>query len=107
MSGKDHSIGLTTYFAVFAALMVFTALTVWVAFQDFGALNNVIALGIAVVKSTLVVLFFMHVIHSSRLTKILMGVSVFFFLILVAFVFADVWTRDMFQITGRPPIIGG
>lgn len=106
MSDKPH-IGLPTYFGVFVALMVLTTLTVWVAFQDFGALNNVIALGIAVIKSTLVVLYFMHVIHSTPLTKIVLISSVFFFLILVAFVFADVWTRGMLNIVGRPPVIGG
>lgn len=106
MSSKPH-IGLPTYFAVFAALLVLTALTVWVAFQNFGAYNNVIALGIAVVKSTLVVLFFMHVLHSTPLTKMVLITSVFFFLILVAFVYADVWTRGMLNIPGRPPLIGG
>ena len=106
MSSKPH-IGLPTYFAVFVALLVFTGLTVWVAFQDFGAFNNVIALGIAVVKSTLVVLFFMHVLHSTPLTKLVLLTSVFFFLILVAFVYADVWTRGMLDIPGRPPMIGG
>lgn len=106
MSTKSH-IGLPTYFAVFAALLFFTGLTVWVAFQDFGVFNNVIALGIAVIKSTLVVLFFMHVIHSTPLTKIVLVTAVFFFLILVAFVYADVWTRGMLTIPGRPPMIGG
>ena len=107
MSSENHQIGLTTYFGVFAALMVLTALTVWVAFQDFGALNNVIAIGIAVIKSTLVVLFFMHVIHSTPLTKITLVSSVLFFLILIAFVFGDVWTRGMLNIADRPPMIGG
>ena len=104
---EKHSVGLPTYFGVFAALMVFTALTVWVAFQDFGAYNNLIALGIAVIKATLVVLFFMHVIHSTPLTKIILVTSLFFFLLLVAFVYADVWTRELLDLPGRPPIMGG
>jgi cytochrome c oxidase subunit 4 len=103
---KPH-IGLPTYFGVFTALLVLTAITVWVAFQDFGALNNVIALGIAVIKSTLVVLFFMHLVHSTPLTKIVLVISVFFFLILVAFVYADVWTRALLDLPDRPPMIGG
>lgn len=109
MSTKEadyHHIGLGTYFAVFAALMVLTAITVWVAFQDFGALNNFIAIGIATIKATLVVLFFMHVLHSTPLTKIVLVTSVFFFLILVAFVYADVWTRSLLNIADRPPVIG-
>ncbi len=105
-SSEHHSIGLPTYFAVFGALLVLTFVTVWVAFQDYGYLNNVIALGIATVKATLVVLFFMHVLHSSPLTKIVLLVAVLFFLLLVAFVYADVLTRAMLEIPGRPPMIG-
>lgn len=105
-SSEHHSIGLPTYFAVFGALMVLTFVTVWVAFQDYGYLNNVIALGIATIKATLVVLFFMHVLHSSPLTKIVLLVAVMFFLLLVAFVYADVLTRTMLEIPGRPPMIG-
>jgi cytochrome c oxidase subunit 4 len=101
----DHGISVLTYLGVFAALLVLTALTVWVAFQDFGQLNNVIALGIAVIKSTMVVLFFMHVLHSTPLTKIVLVTSVFFFLILVAFVYADVWTRALLNLPERPPMI--
>lgn len=100
-----HSISVATYLGVFAALLVLTALTVWVAFQDFAWLNNIIALGIAVIKSTLVVLFFMHVLHSTPLTKIVLITSVFFFLLLVAFVYADVWTRALLNLPERPPII--
>lgn len=105
-SSEHHSIGLPVYFAVFGSLMVLTFVTVWVAFQDFGYLNNVIALGIATIKATLVVLFFMHVLHSSPLTKIVLLVAVLFFLLLVAFVYADVLTRTMLEIPGRPPMIG-
>lgn len=105
-SSEHHGPGLITYFAVFGALMVLTFATVWVAFQDFGYLNNVLALGIATIKATLVVLFFMHVLHSSPLTKAVLLISVLFFLVLVAFVYADVLTRTMLNITGRPPMIG-
>lgn len=106
MSDNEHHIGLPQYFSVFGALMVLTALTIWVAFQDFGWLNNVIAVGIAVIKATLVILWFMHVRYSSRLTKSVLLVSIFFFLVLVAFVFADTLTRGMLEIADRPPVIG-
>jgi cytochrome c oxidase subunit 4 len=107
VSDSQHHIGLQQYFSVFAALMGLTALTVWVAFQNFGWLNNVLAVGIAVVKSTLVILWFMHVRQSSRLTKSLIIVAMFFFLVLVSFVLADSYTRGMLTIPGRPPVIGG
>jgi cytochrome c oxidase subunit 4 len=107
VSDSQPHIGLGSYFAVFFALMVLTAVTIWVAFMDFGFLNNVIAVGIAVIKGSLVILYFMHVRHSSKLTKALLPLSIAFFIVLVAFVFADVWTRGMLEIFGRPPVIGG
>ena len=107
MSDSQHHIGLRQYFSVFFALMALTALTVWVAFQNFGFMNNVIAVGIAVIKASLVILWFMLVRYSSTLTKYLLPVSIFFFLVLVAFVISDTWTRGMLEIADRPPIIGG
>lgn len=107
MSDGQQHIGLPQYFSVFGALLALTGLTVWVAFQDYGWLNNVFAVGIAVVKATLVVLWFMHVRHSSRLTKSLIITAVFFFLILVAFVLSDEVTRGMLTILDRPPVMGG
>lgn len=68
-----HIVGTGVYLAIFAALMVLTAVTVWAARQDFGAFNTVVALGIAVAKATLVVLFFMHVKYSSALTKLVVA----------------------------------
>jgi cytochrome c oxidase subunit 4 len=53
------------YLSVFAALLVFTAITVWVAGVDLGPLNTPVALGIAVTKGTLVILFFMHVKYAA------------------------------------------
>jgi cytochrome c oxidase subunit 4 len=60
-------IGLKTYYAVFAALLVLTAVTTGAAFVDLGPFNVAVAMGIAVVKAVLVALFFMHLRHSSRL----------------------------------------
>jgi cytochrome c oxidase subunit IV len=88
-----HVIPLKVYYLIFGALLVLTAITVAVAFFDLGAMNNVIALTIAVTKATLVVLYFMHVRYSSRLTWVFVGAGFFWFLILIAFVFADVLSR--------------
>ena len=88
---------LRRYLSVFAALMVLTATTVWAAYQDFGRLSDVVALAIATLKATLVVLYFMHVKDSTKLTKITVVGSIGFFLLLMAFVFADIWTRGMFE----------
>ena len=91
MSG--HIVPLRIYFAVFAALMLFTALTVWAAFQDFGTMNTVVALAIAAVKATLVILYFMHVRYSSGLVRISASIGFVFLMILLGFTIADVASR--------------
>ena len=90
---SHHVTSQGTYFAIFAALMVLTALTVWVAFQDFGAMNVPIAFAIATIKATVVVLFFMHVIHSPRLTAAILVGSLIFVGILFVLTFSDYLSR--------------
>lgn len=90
-----HVSPLSTYFAIFGALMVLSAITVGAAFVNLGSLNPVVALAIAVLKATLVILFFMHVKYSSRLTKITVVMSFFFVAILFAETFMDYATRGI------------
>ena len=73
----QHIVTPKTYLQVFAALMMLTGATVWVAFIDLGALNTVIAMAIAVAKAILVILIFMHVRYSSPLTRIVVCGGVF------------------------------
>ena len=68
MLDVGHVAPKSMYYAVFAALIVGTALTVLVAFYDLGPLNNVLMLGSRSAKALLVILFFMHVRWSTRLT---------------------------------------
>jgi cytochrome c oxidase subunit 4 len=96
-----HVSPLRTYFLVFLALMAGTAVTVWVAFFDLGALNNVAALAIAVVKASLVVLFFMHVAHSTRLTKLVVVGGFFWLLLLFLFTLADYMNRGWLGVPGK------
>jgi cytochrome c oxidase subunit 4 len=91
---SSHIVPKSTYYAIFAALMIGTALTVWIAFQDLGALNTPVALGIAIVKATLVILYFMHVKYSPRLTKLVVVSSVFWLLILLVMTMGDYATRS-------------
>ena len=92
MSG--HISPTSTYFAIFGALMVGTALTVAAAFIDFPAqLNFPIALAIAVTKATLVILFFMHVKYSSKLTWLVVASGFVFLAILLAFTMSDIVSR--------------
>ncbi len=90
---SEHIVPRTVYFAVFGALMVLTAATVAVAFVDLGVLNPLIAMAIATLKAVLVVLFFMHVKYSSRLTQIIIVSGLLWFGILVVLILGDYFTR--------------
>ncbi len=84
---------------IFLALLIGTGLTVAAAFYDFpGPLNAVVALTIAVLKATLVVLFFMHVRYSSRLVWLVIGAALFWLAIMFALTISDYWTRTWFQV---------
>jgi cytochrome c oxidase subunit IV len=91
MSG--HVSPKSTYYAIFGALMVLTAITVGVAFIHLGSLNFPVALAIAITKATLVILFFMHVKYSSRLTKMIVGMAFFFLAILLTLTMTDYLSR--------------
>jgi cytochrome c oxidase subunit 4 len=90
---SEHIVPKRTYYLIFLALMICTGITVAVAFIDLGSFNSVVALTIAVVKATLVVLFFMHVKYSTRLTWAVVVGSVFWLGILLALTFSDYLTR--------------
>ncbi len=85
------------YIGVFLLLMVFTALTVFVAKFDlehiWGPLNIIVAMTIAVIKASAVVLIFMHVRWSSRLTQVIVVSGVFWLIIMLAFTMSDYWSR--------------
>ena len=88
-----HIVPPRIYLTILLALLVATALTVWASFIDLGPMNPVIALAIAATKMILVVLFFMHVKYSTKLTKLTVGAGVFTFLVLVGMTLSDYWTR--------------
>jgi cytochrome c oxidase subunit 4 len=81
------------YAAVFGALLFFTALTVGVSYLELGVFNAVAALGIAVIKGTLVVLFFMHIRYSSKLTKLTLAAGFLTFIVLITMTMTDYISR--------------
>jgi cytochrome c oxidase subunit 4 len=91
----SHISPKSTYYTIFGLLMVLTAVTVAAAFVHIGVLNFPIALGIAVTKATLVVLFFMHVKYSSRLTKLFVAMAFFFLAILFGLTMTDYLSRGL------------
>ena len=104
MSG--HVSPKTTYYAIFGALMVLTAITVTIAFINLGPLNFPVALGIAILKATLVILFFMHVKHSSQLTKLICGTAFYFLFVLFGLTLSDYLSRGWFVAPGETAAAG-
>jgi cytochrome c oxidase subunit IV len=92
---SEHIVSKKLYFVIFGALMVLTILTVWVANIDLGSekLNTVVALAIAVTKAVLVVLYFMHVRYSSRLTWVVVAGGFLWLIIMVGLTMSDYLTR--------------
>jgi cytochrome c oxidase subunit IV len=90
---SEHIVPTRVYYTIFTVLIVCTAITVGVAFVDLGVLNTIAALSIAVFKAVLVVLYFMHVKYSTRLTWVVVVGSVFWLGILLALTMGDYLTR--------------
>ena len=74
--------------------MLGTYITVKAAFVDLGRWNIIIALGIATVKATLVVLYFMHARYSPKRTQLVIVCSVFWLAIMLALTLTDYTTRS-------------
>jgi cytochrome c oxidase subunit 4 len=92
---SEHIVSLRVYFGIFLALLVGTLLTAWVSFFNFpGPLNAIVALTIAVVKATMVVLYFMHMRYSQRLIWLVFGAALFWLAIMFALTFSDYSTRS-------------
>ena len=98
---EGHVAPKSLYYQIFAALLVGTGLTVWVAFIDLGAMNNVVMLTIAIVKALFVVLYFMHVRWSSRLTWVVAASGFFWLIIMFTFTMTDYLSRGWLQGTLR------
>ena len=98
---SEHVDSVKTYAGVWLVLLVLTGVTTAVAYVDLGAFSIVVALAIACVKMLLVALFFMHVRHSTRLTKLVTVGGLLWLGILLAFTLADVWTRGLIGTPGR------
>jgi len=93
VSPESHIVPVSLYVAIWAALMVFTALTVLASSIELGPFNIVIALLIATIKGTLVVLFFMHLRYSSKLTMVTVIAALFWLFIMFSLTLTDYLTR--------------
>ncbi|HTX75031.1 MAG TPA: cytochrome C oxidase subunit IV family protein [Terracidiphilus sp.] len=89
----NHIVSPVVYITVGTLLLILTATTAAVSFIDLGVFNAVVALFIACLKASIVVLFFMHVKYSSKLTKLTIFSGLFTFAVLIALTLSDYMTR--------------
>ncbi len=97
----QHMDAIKTYALVFVALLVLTFLTTFASTRDLGALNTVVALGIACMKMILVALFFMHLRHSTTLTKVVVGGGLMWLAILLVLTMSDFVSRSWLPVPGK------
>ncbi len=98
---SQHVVPLRMNLIIFAALMVLLLTTIGAAYLDLGRGNLPVALLIAAVKATLIVLFFMHVKYSNRLTWIFSGAALLWLTILLSLTMSDFLSRGWLQIAGK------
>jgi cytochrome c oxidase subunit 4 len=90
---SEHVTSRKVYYAVFAALLLLTYATVAVSKIELGRFNTIVALTIAVTKAVMVVLFFMHMRYSTRLTKLVVAGGFVWLALLIGLTMADFLTR--------------
>jgi len=90
---SEKIVSRSVYLTIFTALMVLTVVTYFVAKIDLGPMNIVVALTIAVLKAVLVILYFMHLRYSTRLTQVVLVGGLFWLLIMFGITISDYLTR--------------
>ena len=91
---KHHVVPVKLYATIVGCLFTLTAITALAAFVELGALNTPLAIGIAILKATLVVLFFMHVRYNTPLMWVYAAAGFFMLLIFLALLLQDYMSRD-------------
>jgi len=96
----EHIVTTRVYYTIFASLLTLTAFTVAVAYADLGPLNNVVMLAVAVTKASLVILYFMHVRYSPKLTWLVIGTGFFWLGAMITLTLADPLSRGWLMAIG-------
>ncbi len=90
---EHHVVSPLLYLGILSALLLGTGITVWAAYQNFGPFNIVIALLIATIKMSLVILFFMHGKYSPKRTQLVIISGFFWLAIMLGLTLMDYTTR--------------
>ena len=90
---QHHIVSPVVYIVIGGSLLVLTGVTVGASFLELGIFNPIVAIAIACIKAVLVVLFFMHVKYSSKLTKLTVFCGLFTFMALIGMTLSDYFSR--------------
>jgi cytochrome c oxidase subunit IV len=99
--------GAGRYFFIWVILLVMTVLTVWTGYKDLGAFNLPLAMTIASIKATLVILFFMHMTEAAGANRLVFSASFVFLFVMIIGVFGDLWTRNPMTLPSSAPSTEG
>jgi len=98
---NERTISRRTYALTYITLVVLTAATTAFSFVDLGPMNTILAVGFAVGKALLIVLFFMHLIASPNLTRVIAIGAIVWLLILMSLTLGDYITRGWVPVPGK------
>src|SRR5581483_4391246 len=97
----EHVVSPKLYVGIWLFLLAMTLATVLASFVDLGWANPVVALVIATLKATAVILFFMHVKYSSRMTQMVIVGALFFLFLLLGLTLTDYLSRPWMAYPGH------
>jgi cytochrome c oxidase subunit 4 len=106
-SQLGHVVPVWLLAAVFAALIALTGLTVTAAQIDLGNLNLYIALGIAALKASLVVLFFMHLYWDRPFNSLIFVGCLLFVTLFIGLALTDSKANAASELHGQGPAMRG
>lgn len=90
---RHHIMPVSGYLAVWAALLLLTAITVWVSYFNFGVLNIAVAVIVATIKAALVCFYFMHLKYDTLFNRIIFFSTIVFIALFMGFTFIDINSR--------------
>lgn len=93
INAQHHVVSYSTYFLIWLGLLVLTSLTVAVAGLNLGGLNIIIALAVATAKTSLVLLFFMHLKYEDRIFFLMFMVTIITLATIIGVTFLDLFYR--------------
>ena len=90
-----HAVPKRILLGVYFALLFFTVVTVTVAKLDLGQYNILVALIVAVIKGSLVALFFMHLFWDSPFNSVILIAALFFVALFIGLAMLDAHSYEI------------